>query len=397
MARNRRSPALILAIVLLLAGVPATAAASPGVGASPSGVAAVPLAQREVFGFFTSAERDYMLNVADFSVLTTVAFFALDAKPDGTLALKTPSGANTPEWAAWNSAWMDQLFARAHAQDARVVLTVKRFGWNAAERAEMVELLSSATRRQNLAEQIAQVVVARGADGVNLDFEPMLSDISAEFVDFTRRVRTELDERRSGLQLTIDATGHGSNYDVAGLTAPGAAHAVFIMGYPFHGSFTERAGAMSPLSGLSYDLTDAVNRFLSKTTPDKVIMGMAYYGYEWPTQTKALHSLVRPKNESATWGPQRSRSLDTAIKMAKQTGVRWDAEQLVPWTRWQARACDTCPLTWRQLYFDNKRSLGLKYDMARSKDLRGVGYWRIGMEGNRPALYQLIRDRFLAP
>jgi spore germination protein YaaH len=86
--------------------------------------------------------------------------------------------------------------------------------------------------------------------------------------------------------------------------------------------------------------------------------------------------------------------LDLAIRDGRIHGVRWDSEQKVPWTRWLYRACASCPRTWRQLYYENKRSLALKYDLVNARDLAGVGFWRIGYEGNRPGLYQLLRDKF---
>jgi len=390
----RPRPSLVaLVTALLVAAVPGSgaSAASETTAATPS---AGPGLSREVFGFFTTSERDYMLDVADYSVLSTVAFFAIEARADGHLALLTESGTPTRPWEAWNSSWMDEVMARAADAGTHVVLTIKRFGWSDTERAEMVALLSDATRRALLAEEIADAVALRG-DGVNIDFEPMPREVAGDFVTFIRQVRTALDAQRTGLSLTFDATGYGTNYRVAELTASGAADAVFIMGYPYQGGRSDRAGATSPLSGMAYDLTDTVNRFLAQTTPDKIILGLPYYGREWSTTTRYLHSATRPAGP--TYGYSVSRLLDGAIRDGRLHGVRWDPEQMVPWTRWRYRACATCPETWRQLYYENKRSLGLKYDLVNSRDLAGVGFWRIGYEGDRPALYQLLRDKFGAP
>lgn len=393
MAIVPRTPLLAVIGVLLVGALPALAAATPAT--NTAGAQGLQRAVgREVFGLFTPNERQYMLEVADYSVLSTVAFFAIGANVDGHLATRTASGAPTSSWAAWNSDWMDKVIARAHAAGTRVVLTIRRFGWSSAERADMVALLSSASRRALLSQEIADAAAARG-DGVNLDFEPMPKEVAADFVTFVRQVRAALDAKRPGLYLTFDATGYASFYRVADLTASGAADAVFIMGYPYHTRLADRAGAVSPLSGLSYDLTDTVDRFMAQTTPDKIILGLPYYGQEWSTETRYLHSATRDSPE--IYGFSSSRSLDSAITFGRLNGVRWDEEQMVPWTRYRYKACGSCPETWRQLYYDNKRSLGLKYDLVNTRDLRGVGFWRIGIEGNRPALYQLLRDKFPPP
>jgi 5,10-methylene-tetrahydrofolate dehydrogenase/methenyl tetrahydrofolate cyclohydrolase len=41
-------------------------------------------------------------------------------------------------------------------------------------------------------------------------------------------LRSELDNRRPGLELTFDATARPGNYAISALTAPGAADAVFV-------------------------------------------------------------------------------------------------------------------------------------------------------------------------
>ena len=379
-------PARTILAAAMLASAPAAALAAQPVERA---------VDRDVFGFFSPSARAYMLDVADYSVLSTVAFFSIEARADGHLNTTASDGSANSEWAAWNSSWMGEVIAKAHAAGAEVVLSIRRFAWSSPDAATTVALLENADARATIAAEIADAVVDRGADGANLDFEPIPLAVKDEYVTFVRQVRAALDARQAGLQLTFDATGGIHGYDVTALTAPGAADAVFIMGYPFNGSFSERAGATSPLAGPGYDLTDSLNRFLNMTSADKIILGVPYYGYEWSTETKYRHSIVRPP--SADYGTSRSRRIVEAIPLGKLHGVRWDSEQQVPWTRWRYRACADCPTTWRQLYYENRRSLGLKYDLVNGRDLRGVGFWAWGFEGDRPGLYGLLREKFGTP
>jgi spore germination protein YaaH len=346
---------------------------------------------REVFAFFTASASDYMLESADYSTLTTVAFIGVDALADGTLETSR-DGAVTSQWAAWTSDWMNDVITKAHTAGCKVVLTIKRFAWSAAERALTTELLSSADARANLAEEIADAVIARGVDGVNLDFEPIPTAVKDDFVTFVRLLRQELDERQAGLFLTFDATARIANYRIADLTAEGAADAVFVMGYPFKSSGSKRTGANSPLDGVKYGLPETVDAYLARTTADKVILGLPYYGYEWSTETKLLHSSTRPVGP--TYGSPNSRPIGSAIDVGIANGRRWDAQQLVAWTRWRYRACATCPLTWRQLYYDDTQSLGLKYDMIIERDLAGVGFFKIGNDAGHPELNDLLSQKF---
>ena len=360
-------------------------------GLASSAQASTNSQDREVFAFFTPFASQYMLESADYSTLTTVAFFGVDALADGTLETSR-DGAVTTQWAAWTSAWMDEVITKAHAAGCKVVLTVKRFAWSAAERAVTTALLSNADARAHLAEAIADAVIARGVDGVNLDFEPIPTAVKYDFVTFVRLLRQELDERQAGLFLTFDATAHIANYRIPELTAEGAADAVLVMGYPFKSSGSKRAGAGSPLDGVKYGLPETVDAYLARTSADKVILGLPYYGYEWSTTTKFLHSLTRPSGP--TYGSPNSRPIGSAIDVGTAHGRRWDAQQLVAWTRWRYQACSTCPFTWRQLYYDDTQSLGLKYDMIIERDLAGVGLFKIGNDAGHPELNTLLGQKF---
>ena len=66
------------------------------------------------------------------------------------------------------------------------MLTVQSFAWSSSGVTRQKALLGSATARGNLARQIAAAVRDRGADGVNLDFEPIVSSYADEFTALVR-------------------------------------------------------------------------------------------------------------------------------------------------------------------------------------------------------------------
>jgi len=347
----------------------------------------------DVFAFFLPSYRDHLLREADWSVLSTVAYFGLVARPAGTLARMT-GGREDARWAAWNSPSMDRIIAKAHATGTNVVLTVTRFGWTPESLDATRRLLSDPGARARLAREVAAEVERRGVDGVNLDFEPIPTGERGTFVKLVRAVRAALDEIRPGLDLTVATTGYIANYDVAGLTAPGAADAIFIMAYHYNGSWSRRAGSVAPLRRSSYDVTDTVDAYLAETSPDKLILGVPYYGYLWATETGEAHSLTRPP--SSRWGYPTSVIHRTAARLAAEHGRRWDTVERGAWSRWRSRACDSCPVTWRQLYYEDARSAGLKYDLVKRRGLRGSGIWALGYEGDRAEMEQALRDAYLA-
>lgn len=362
------------------------ASPSPGAPSQPAG------SQKEVLGFFLPSQIDDVLSSADLSVLTSIAYFGISSNKKGGLRIRDHGGAYDFRWAAWISPRMTRLIDQAHAAGTKVFLTVTRFSWNSAGYAATTALLSSKQARQRLAVLTAQAVVNRGVDGVNIDFEPIPNGQSANFVDFVRRVRSELDARKPGLEMTVDSTGYIANYDVAGLTAPGAADAIYIMAYHYTGSWSRTAGAVSPLHRSTYDVTDTVDAFLAQTTPDKVMLGLPWYGNLWSTKSGDVNARTRPP--STKYGFPGSVTYANAVAVAAEHGRLWDALEQVPWSRWKARACSSCPLTWREMYYEDAQSLAAKHQLVLDRGLRGTGIWTLGFGGTGTSLYDELRQTF---
>ena len=156
---------------------------------------------------------------------------------------------------------MTSVINRAHEHGTRVVLTVTCFAWSGGGAATQAGVLGSPAARATLARQVAAAVRDRGADGVNLDFEPIVAGYADEFTDLVRAVRRELNAVAPGYQLTFDAMATIGNQPIAEATAPGGADAVVIMGYDYRTAASSVAGSISPLRGPVYDLTDTVEAF----------------------------------------------------------------------------------------------------------------------------------------
>ncbi len=380
-----------------LAGVTVSDAGQPadGVAYQPAAVVSANGLRREVFGFLPYWEVSDSSTSFNWSVLSTVAYFSVGADENGNLFKKNSDGSVTTGWGGWTSSKMTSIINAAHQRGTRVVLTITCFAWTTGQQTTQSNLLGSPTARSNLAKQIAAAVAERGADGVNLDFEPIVSGYADEFTALVRSVRSELNAIAPGYQLTFDTTGYIGNYPLEAATAPGGADAIFIMGYDYRGSSSTQAGSISPLSGPVYDLTDTVSGYAARVSPSKLILGVPYYGRAWSTATDQLHA----KNISGTQnGTSVTALYETAADLAVQYGRRYDAIEQAPWTAYQKQTCTTtygCVTAWRQLYYDDAASLKLRYDLINRTGLRGAGIWALGYDGTRPELYQALADKFL--
>ena len=290
---------------------------------------------------------------------------------------------------------MTSVINAAHRSGARVVLTVQSFAWTSSGLARQKSLLGSPTYRNRLARQIALAVRDRGADGVNLDFEPIASGYADEFTSLVRAVRSQLNRVHKGYQLTFDTTGWIGNYPIKDATARGAADAVVVMGYDYRTAGSSPVGSLAPIGGPNYDVTDTVAAFVARIPPSKVILGVPYYGRAWSTADSSLHS----KNISGTkYGASVAIPYATAREFALAYGRKYDPVEGVSWIAYRRQNCTTaygCVTPWRQLYYDDVTALKAKYDLVNRAGLRGVGIWALGYDGSRPELYAALKAKFI--
>ncbi len=349
--------------------------------------------RRQVMGFLPYWEVSDA--VLDYEVLSTIAYFSVGSDKYGNLLKLDPDGTPTTGWGGWTSSRMTSIINAAHTKGTRVVLTISVFAWTSGQAALQGALLGNPAARQNLAVQAADAVRARGADGINLDFEPIASGYADEYTLFVRAVRAELDKRAAGYQLTFDTTGYIGNYPIEAATAPGGADAIFIMGYDYRTASSGYAGSIDPLSGPAYDLQDTVNAYAARVAPSKLILGVPWYGRAWSTVSDRVNAKTQT---GLKFGASNSVLYDTAAAYAKQYGRRWDSREQSPWIAYQRQNCSTtygCVTTWRQVYYDDPESLKRRYDMINRMGLRGTGIWALGYDADRPELRQAIAEKFL--
>jgi spore germination protein YaaH/flagellar hook assembly protein FlgD len=352
--------------------------------------------RREIFGFLPYWQVNSSTLRLDYSKISTIAYFGVGADAAGNLQKRGPDGSTTVGWSGWTSSKMTSIISTAHARHTRVVLTVQSFGWNTSGLTRQKALLGSAAARLNLARQIAAAVRDRGADGVNLDFEPLASGYASQFTALIRSIRAELNRIHRGYQVTFDATGSIGNYPIENATASGGADAIFIMGYDYRASASSPVGSVAPLDRTGYDIRDTVAAYAARVAPSKLILGVPYYGRAWSTATNLIHA----SNTSGTkFGASTTVVYSTAADYVAKYGRKYDRGEQVAWTAYQRQNCTAtygCVTSWRQIYADDATAIRAKYDLVNAYGLRGAGIWALGYDGTRTDLWSAIHSKFIA-
>ena len=350
--------------------------------------------RREVYGFLPYWQVSDPATRLKFSVLSDIAYFSLGVDGSGNLQKRNSDGSLTTGWAGWTSAKMTDVITQAHLAKTRVTLTLSVFAWTPGQAAVQAALLGSPAARATLVRQAVAAVRDRGADGINLDFEPLVTGREDGFVALVHAFRAAFQAIGPGYSLTFDTLGQPANYPLEQAVGADAADAVFVMGYDYRTAGSANAGSVDPLAGPAYDLTETVQTYLARIPASRIILGVPYYGRAWSTVSDARNAKTR---SGPAYGYSTAVTYDSAAAVAAQHGRRYDDREISAWVAYQKQNCTSsgCTTTWRQLYYDDAQTLRARYDMVNLAGIRGVGIWALGYDGTRPELYQALADKFL--
>lgn len=317
---------------------------------------------RTIFGY-----HPYWMGTAwqnyNYNLLTTIAYFSAEATPQGNLS-------DLHGWPSTN------LINMAHSHGVDVVLCITMFSST-----DLTTLLSSATNRQNLINNIVNQVQAGNADGANIDFEVFPTSQKQNMITFISDLKAALTNVIPGAQVTLatPAVDWSNAWDYNALAD--ISDGLFIMGYDYHYSGSSNTGANAPLTGGTYNVTWSVNDYLSETGGNgaKIILGVPYFGFEWPAASGNAGA--------STTGSGSALFYSTMEPLALSYGKLWDTGSQTPWYHYQSGG-------WFQGWYDDAASLDLKYDLALNNNLQGIGIWALGYDGARPELWETISENF---
>jgi len=301
----------------------------------------------------------------DYEALTHIAYFSLEVDT-ATGGYSTLRGWNTTP-----------LIDYAHQKGVKVTLTVTNFG---AER--NIKILTDTTKQWVLINTIIDQLRTRNGDGVNFDFESVPASMKTYMVSFCRRAVRGIKVQLPSAEISFatPAVNWSDGWDLAAIA--NSCDYVIMMGYNYYWSGSSAAGPVAPLSGETYNITRSIGEdYLSAGVPrSKLLLGVPWYGYDWPVESSA--------RKSATTGTGTSRTYYAALLLSEMWGKTFDGMTGVPWVSYQNSGL------WRQMWFDDSLSLGLKNDLVKSMNLAGIGIWALSYEAGRDELWNGIKAAF---
>jgi spore germination protein len=317
----------------------------------------------EIIGYLPYWEYNHYPDL-DYSLLTQLNFFSAELDSYGNII-------NDHNW---NNLYIVDY---AHERGVKIKLCATLFG-----ESELTALLSNPDNRQNAIANLLERVISKNADGVDIDFELLPNNQRDNLVLFMEELSEVFHENMEDPIITMatPAIDWSDAWDYNRLAQ--ITDGLFIMGYNYFYGGSNIAGPVSPLGAYYYDLEYTMYDYISKTNNqlDKLILGLPYYGYDWPVQNNSQNS------ETIGYGVAKIYS--QAELMSDIYGYNYNQDSHAPWFSYNYDN------SWYQCWYDDSLSLANKYDYIKNLNIQGAGIWALGYDDGHDELWGAIYEKF---
>ena len=225
-----------------------------------------------------------------------------------------------------------------------------------------------------------QIIERYGFAGVNVDFENMYPEDRPLFNNFIRDLRDALRPRNYIISLAAppkaadlpNASWVGTfDYRTLGELAD----FIFLMTYEW-GWIGGPPMAVAPINQVRRSLDYAVTQIPRA----KILQGNPFYGYNWPLPDTP-ESVAVPLNLVDVY----------SLAYRFNATINYDPTAQSPWFLYT----DASGVS-HEVWFDDTRSIDVKYDTANEYNLRGVGWWSFTNEPyGFPQNWPLMDEKFI--
>lgn len=224
-------------------------------------------------------------------------------------------------------------------------------------------LLNDANAGSRLIANVVSVMQAKGYTALNVDFEYVPAADKERYHALLRQLTDTLHHYgylvSSALAPKTSSAQQGLLYEGHDYAAQGKiVDFVILMTYEW-GWFGGKPMAVAPLN----EVNKVVRYAVSVIPPDKILMGMPLYGYDW----------TLPYAEGTTAETlSHKEAVDRAVRMG--AAIQYDEQAESPYyTYYDGSGKEHI------VWFEDARSVQAKYNLVKTYGLRGVSFWVLGV------------------
>lgn len=328
-------------------------------------------------------------------LVSEINYFSLYVDKDGNI-IKTIDTKPEPGWQNWQSGKVRDLIARTQIQGGKFSLTF------AAHKNQLIEnILDNKKAQQNLADNIITEITTNHLDAINIDFEYLGEPdkiYQQKFTEFIKTLSKNIHSKSPQIKIYVSiAPLSARGQSLFGFSGLNPFVDKYIgMSYDYYGAGSDIAGPTAPMKGFKenkyfFDVTTTYKDYLRYIPKNKINMGVPYYGWDWAVQDgKKIQSKTFPDSDPQNYSAVISYARAREDKNLVPQNCQWDDYALQPWC-WYT---DTKTAIDHQVWFENNKSLTIKFDFAKNQNLAGIAIWTLGFDKNYPDLWNLIRAKF---
>lgn len=244
----------------------------------------------------------------------------------------------------------------------RPVLTLTPFGPDGNFNNQLIHsVVNNEAYRDNLIQDLLATMGEKGYQGVDIDFEYILAEDRDAFTAFVWQVAEAM--RQEGYHTSV-ALAPKTSSNQTGLLYEGkdyralgeAADHVLLMTYEWGYTYGPPM-AVAPIN----QVRRVVEYALTQIPEEKINLGIPNYGYDWPLPYERGITKAETINNVQ------------AVRIAVEHGaeIRFDPVAESPYFKYTENGTE------HEVWFEDVRSLQAKFDLIKTYNLRGCGYWQI--------------------
>lgn len=308
-------------------------------------------------------------NNYDWNLLSHFSFFSYEVNAS------TGNANSTHGWST--SAAVDAALASGNT---KVTLTATLFSGHST-------FFGSPTAQQTLITNLIDLVQSRGAHGVNIDFEGLPSSQKTNFSNFMVDLANQMHTAIPGSEIStvLYAVDWNNVFDFAAMEP--AVDQYIVMGYAYYYQGSGTAGPCDPL----FHFGSTYNYTLSKTTtnyikagcpPEKFILGLPYYGYEWSTTSQTIPSSTTANGVARTFNYVKNNT----------SGNYSTGNHQYDWDSYTDIYTFNNGTTDRQCFITLEDGFRKRLQFTNNTGIGGIGIWALGYDDGYNQLWNGIND-----
>ena len=322
----------------------------------------------KVHGYYAWWTRAVWLHL-DLSLYDKIFFFSITPSSDGGIL----------ERHGWPFAW-EGLMARADSANVPVIPTLALL-----EPDSISAIFLDPASRARLLETSLELIRESDGAGLHVDFEwfepadDSLRDGFHAWLDsLAARVEADLPEAA----LSVFMPGLQPDGMIKPERIPDAFSEIMVQGYDMHWQSAPRAGPVAPIRGWDGNNWERIADSLAAggIRPDRIMMTVPYYGYEWPVEDARPGASTTGTASIVTYARVDSLNLPemqvSALDRSRLHGAQRDSVSGSPWYVFSDST------GWRQGWYEDPQSLQDKYRFIRDRAMRGVAIFPIGYDAS---------------